>query len=161
MSIVFIALGSNIGDRLENIQKAIETIKQQCTLLSKSSIYETEPWGVKDQPKFLNAVIKIETTLQPLELLDFLLNIEVRMGRNRPKLETRNWKPRWGPRTIDLDILLYNHLELGSDRLTIPHPRIKERAFVLIPLYEICKEKWVKEAIDKLDKKEKDGVHLF
>ena len=155
MPIVFIALGTNLGNRLENIQQAIETIQQQCMILSQSSIYETEPWGVKNQPQFLNAVIRIETKLEPPELLNFLLNIETRMGRNRSK-EQKN-----GPRVIDLDILLYNHLELQSEQLTIPHPRMKERAFVLIPLYEICKENWIKEALLKISDIDKRGVQFL
>jgi len=152
MSTSFICIGTNLGDLLKNIENAISEIAKQCKILSRSSIYETEPWGVTDQPNFLNAVIKVETKLEPLELLDFLLNIEAKLGLDRTK------KQKWGPRIIDLDILLYNKRELQSDRLTIPHPRMKERAFVLIPLYEIHKERWVKEALDKLSEKDKEGV---
>lgn len=152
MPLAFISLGSNIGDRLKNIENALSGISTQCRILANSSIYESEPWGVKDQPKFLNAVIKVETRLEPLELLDFLLNIEARLGRARKK------EIRFGPRAIDLDILVYDGLEIQSERLAIPHPRMKERAFVLIPLYEIAGDKRIKAALDRIGEKEKKGV---
>lgn len=155
MSTAYIALGSNLGNRLETIQKAITEIKTKFPILAQSSIYETEPWGVTDQPPFLNAVIKIETDFEPLQLLIFLLALELCLGRNR------NNEGRWGPRVIDLDILLYDHLELKTEQLTIPHPRMKERAFVLVPLYEINKEEWVKKALDTLSEKDKNGVKIY
>ena len=152
MSIVFLALGSNLGNRLKNIENSISEISKQCKISAKSSIYETEPWGVANQPNFLNAVIKVETKLEPKALLDFLLNIEAKLGRNRAI------EQRWGPRIIDLDILIYDKREIQTEQLTIPHPRMLERAFVLIPLYNVCKEKWVKEALDKLPQQDKDGI---
>ncbi len=154
-AIAYIALGSNLGDRLENIKKAIKEVAKQCRLLAKSSIYETEPKYIENQPIFLNAVIRIETILEPLDLLNFLLSIETKLGLDRKK------KIKFGPRIIDLDILLYEDLEIETDRLTIPHPRMLERAFVIIPLYEICKEKWVKEALDMLPQKDKEEVRKF
>ena len=152
MSTSFICIGTNLGNRLKNIENAISEISKQCKILVKSSIYETEPWGVIDQSNFLNVVIKVETKLEPNALLDFLLNIEAKLGRNRAI------EQRWGPRIIDLDILLYDKREIQTERLIIPHQRIKERAFVLIPLYEIYKEKWIKEALDKLKEEDKKGV---
>ena len=152
MTTVFIALGSNLGDRLKNIENAKTEIEKKCKISAKSSIYETEPWGVTDQPKFLNAVIKMETNLEPNELLDFLLNTESKIGRERTK------EQKWGPRVIDLDILLYGKRKIQSERLKIPHERMEERAFVLIPLYEIHKERLVKAALDKLKEEDKKGV---
>ena len=96
------------------------------TLLESSPVYETEPVGKDDQPWFLNSVALIETSLRPLSLLDFLLGMEKAMGRQR--------KDKWGPRNVDLDILLYNDLIIDSDRLTIPHPQMHKRRFVLLPL---------------------------
>ena len=148
----FICMGTNLGNRLKNIKNAIDEIGKQNGITAKSSIYETEPWGLRDQPKFLNAVVKIETELEPELLLDFLQSIEAKLGRNRIK------EQRWGPRIIDLDILLYDKQEIQSERLTIPHARMKERAFVLIPLYDINKEKWVRQALDKLKEEDKMGV---
>ena len=152
MSIVFIAIGSNLGDRSKNIENAIRQIAKQCRLLAKSYVYETEPKYVENQPKFLNVVIKIETRLEPLDLLNFLWDVETKIGLVRTK------KIKFGPRVIDLDILLYGNIELETENLTIPHPRMLERAFVLIPLYDVCKEKWVKEALDKLPEKDKEEV---
>lgn len=98
-------------------------------VVSTSSIYETDPVGYEDQDKFLNMVIKVNTSLGPFELLDTCLDIEQKLGRKR--------EIKWGPRTIDLDILLYNNENIETENLTVPHPRMKERAFVMIPLMEI------------------------
>ncbi len=152
MTIAFIGLGSNLHDRVGTIKRAISEVAHVLILLAASSIYETEPWGFPDQPKFLNAVIKVETDLDPETLLIFLSNLEASLGR------IREHEIRWGPRVIDLDILLYGDQEVRNEHLVIPHPRIKERAFVLIPLYEIHKEKWVDEALGQLSDKEKAGV---
>ena len=128
--VIYLSLGSNLGDRALNLQNSITSLPPKVQLLAQSSIYETEPWGYVDQPAFLNQVIKANTTLDPLALLAFLKGIEVAIGRH----ETF----RFGPRLIDLDILLYDNLILDSPDLTIPHPRIPERAFVLVPLAEIA-----------------------
>lgn len=101
-----------------------------CRVTAVSSLYGTSPVGVEDQPDFLNAVIEVETALSPDELLDLCASIEREMGRERTI--------RWGPRVIDMDILLYDDLALDSEGLTIPHPRMMERAFVLVPLAEIA-----------------------
>jgi 2-amino-4-hydroxy-6-hydroxymethyldihydropteridine diphosphokinase len=126
----FLALGSNLGNRLANIEIAIDKLEPQVHLTDVSSVYETEPWGVLDQPRYLNCVVSSRTVLQPLELLSKLKSIENEMGR-QPAV-------RYGPRVIDLDILLYDDLVMTSEELTIPHPRMLDRGFVLIPLAEIA-----------------------
>lgn len=129
----FLSLGSNMGDRLEYLSKAIDKIAeiQGCNILNKSRVYETEPWGYENQEAFLNLCISIETSLSPYELLESLQRIELELDRVR--------KIHWGPRTIDIDILLFDDIICEDDKLTIPHPRMRERAFVLIPLYDIEK----------------------
>jgi 2-amino-4-hydroxy-6-hydroxymethyldihydropteridine diphosphokinase len=128
--IVYLSLGTNLGDRLTNLRVAISSLSPAIRPIVTSSIYETEPWGYSDQPPFLNQVIKADTALEPIDLLAQLKGIELTMGRR----ETF----RFGPRLIDLDILFYDDLVLNTPKLTIPHPRISERAFVLIPLAEIA-----------------------
>jgi 2-amino-4-hydroxy-6-hydroxymethyldihydropteridine diphosphokinase len=128
--VIYLSLGSNLGDRLVNLRNAIAFLPPKVQSVVQSSIYETEPWGYSDQPAFLNQIIKAETALDPLDLLAFLKEIELSMGRQ----ETF----RFGPRLIDLDILFYDNLILDTPKLTIPHPRIAERAFVLIPLADIA-----------------------
>ncbi|AIE58606.1 2-amino-4-hydroxy-6-hydroxymethyldihydropteridine diphosphokinase [Bacillus methanolicus] len=127
----FIALGSNIEDRYTYLKKAVLELDSfdEIKVVSTSSIYETDPVGYEDQDKFLNMVIKVNTSLGPFELLDTCLDIEQKLGRKR--------EIKWGPRTIDLDILLYNNENIETENLTVPHPRMKERAFVMIPLMEI------------------------
>jgi 2-amino-4-hydroxy-6-hydroxymethyldihydropteridine diphosphokinase len=133
MATVYIGIGSNLGNRHENCFRAIELLQQNGLLATKqSSMHETEPWGVTDQPAFVNMAIEIETDLDPQKLLSLLKKIEKDMGRQ----ETL----RWGPRIIDLDILLYNAITLNTDALTIPHPLMHEREFVLKPLAEIAKD---------------------
>jgi 2-amino-4-hydroxy-6-hydroxymethyldihydropteridine diphosphokinase len=126
---IYLSLGSNIGDRLANLQSAISLLPPNIQPLTQSSVYETEPWGYTDQPPFLNLVIKANTMLDPFDVLTFVQEIEVSMGRQ----ETF----RFGPRLIDLDILFYDDLVLDTPKLTIPHPRLTQRAFVLVPLAEI------------------------
>jgi len=129
--IAYIGIGSNIGDKVEQCEKAIsEIIKVDChKLLAKSSLFKTRPIGYTSQEWFVNGVIKIETDLEPLDLLRSLKAIEFRLGR----LETF----RWGPRTIDLDILFFDEEEIEMEELQIPHPRLLGRQFVLIPLAEL------------------------
>lgn len=131
MKRVFLGLGSNLGDRYDNLQQAIRLISSnsEINLVNSSSIYETKPFGYLEQPNFLNMVIEIKTTLNANELLKTLLNIEKNLGRIRGK--------RWGPRIIDIDILLYGDDIIDSEELKVPHPYISERLFVLIPLNEI------------------------
>ena len=127
----FIALGSNIGNRYDNITSAIKllTSHPDIKLVNYSSIYETDPVGYEDQDLFLNMVIEIQTVLSAMELLDICLKTELDLGRKR--------KIRWGPRTIDLDILTFNQENIETEKLTVPHPRMVERAFVMAPLVEI------------------------
>lgn len=128
----YLGLGSNIGDRAHQLQQAIRIIDQYqyIDVTSISPIYETEPVGYTDQPQFLNLCIEIETTLNPQELLKRCLETEEALHRVR--------KIRWGPRTLDVDILLYGNEIIEEDNLIIPHPKMTERAFVLIPLNDIA-----------------------
>ncbi|MBP2242612.1 2-amino-4-hydroxy-6-hydroxymethyldihydropteridine diphosphokinase [Cytobacillus eiseniae] len=130
-NLAYIALGSNIGERYEYLQQAIEELHAllEVDVVNTSSIYETDPVGYEDQGPFLNMVILVRTELKPIELLDKCLEIEKTLGRKRDI--------RWGPRTIDLDILMYNQENIKTEKLFVPHPRMHERAFVLIPLLEV------------------------
>lgn len=127
---IFLGLGTNLGDRQANLQMARSDLYPDITILQSSGIYETLPWGFTDQPAFLNQVLEICTQLEPLALLKRLKAIEVQMGRMKTF--------RYGPRLIDLDILFYGDRILDSETLTIPHPHLHERAFVLVPLNEIA-----------------------
>lgn len=127
----YIALGSNLGDRVANCRKAIGLMAGRgIEIVRVSSFYETEPWGVEDQPMFINAAAEARTALEPMELLKTLKAIEDSMGRERTG--------RWGPRTIDLDILFYGEAVLESGALRVPHPDAHLRAFVMAPLAEIA-----------------------
>jgi 2-amino-4-hydroxy-6-hydroxymethyldihydropteridine diphosphokinase len=130
--IVYLSLGSNLGDRVVNLRSAIRLLASKMQVLAESSIYETEPWGYSEQPTFLNMALKASTQLEPHELLSFLKEIEKSMGRK----ETF----RFGPRLIDLDILFYDELILDTPDLTIPHAHLTERAFVIFPMAEIAPE---------------------
>jgi 2-amino-4-hydroxy-6-hydroxymethyldihydropteridine diphosphokinase len=127
---VYLALGTNLGRRLDNLRAALQGLAPTVQLLSASPVYETPPWGYLDQPAFLNQVIHASTALLPLDLLGFLKRMEERLGR-RPSVH-------YGPRLIDLDILLYDDLQIETPALTIPHPRLAERAFVLVPLADLA-----------------------
>ncbi|HLD73743.1 MAG TPA: 2-amino-4-hydroxy-6-hydroxymethyldihydropteridine diphosphokinase [Bdellovibrionota bacterium] len=131
MAIVYISIGSNLGDREKYCQRAIEKVGQLPTtkLLKISSLIETDPVGKTDQPQFINGVIKIETKLSPHELLENLQKIENDLGRVRDE--------KWGPRTIDLDILYYDDLKVKEKNLTLPHPEINNRPFIAKVLAEI------------------------
>jgi 2-amino-4-hydroxy-6-hydroxymethyldihydropteridine diphosphokinase len=128
----FIALGSNIGDREANIKAALELLKQQMKIIKMSNLYETKPMYIERQDWFLNGAARIETELSPKGLLAFLKKIEKKLGR---KPVERN-----GPRIIDLDILFYNSQVICEGNLQIPHPKMEERAFVLVPLSEIASD---------------------
>ena len=128
---VYIGLGSNLGDRERNIREAISHLEGLGRISKSSSIYETEPVGPVSQGWFLNAVVEMETDLEPRELLSRLKDLERRMGR-------LHGGERWGPREIDLDILLYDDIVVEEDDLVIPHPRMGDRRFVLEPLCEIA-----------------------
>src|SRR5690349_17717282 len=127
---VIIALGTNIGDRLENLRAAQAAFSLKINIKASSAVYETEPWGYADQPAFLNMVVRAETDLPPTELLAHLKQLEQLLGRT-PTFPN-------GPRLIDLDILFYDDLVIATPPLVVPHPRLHERAFVLVPLAEIA-----------------------
>ena len=126
MTLAYVGLGSNLGDRQALIRRAAELIGAR----RLSSLLETEPWGYADQPKFLNAAAEVETPLTPRQLLVHLLDVERRLGRERIG-------PRWGPRRIDLDLLLFGDESIEEPDLVVPHPRLTEREFALRPLAEL------------------------
>lgn len=130
MAEVYLSLGSNLGDREGNIRQALGLLGEWVRIERVSSLYETEPMYLKEQPWFLNLVCTGETELSPQALLDFIGQVEKRLGRVRGE--------HYGPRTIDIDILLYDALVLDTPSLQLPHPRLAERAFVLVPLEEIA-----------------------
>lgn len=129
---IYLALGTNLGDRAANLKQAIAAMPPQITVKAKSSVYETPPWGYEEQPKFLNQVLKAKTYLDPDTLLKHLKRLEVALGRKESFTN--------GPRLIDMDILFYDDLIVNTPTLTIPHPRLHERAFVLMPLMDISPE---------------------
>jgi 2-amino-4-hydroxy-6-hydroxymethyldihydropteridine diphosphokinase len=160
MNTAYISLGSNMGDRANFLKTALETLVSAypIELVNVSSIYETDPVGYTDQDLFLNMVAQIHTGLSPFELLDACSETETRLGRKR--------EIHWGPRTIDLDILLFNEENIITERLVIPHPRMFERSFVIIPLLEISPEtklpslnKTLSEVTDELS--DKEGVRIW
>ena len=137
MADVLIALGGNVGDVRATFQKAIANIcgMTQGVLKARSSDYSTPPWGDEQQAPFINACIEIETALDPHALLFTLHKIEARFGRDRAR------ETRWGPRTLDLDLIAYDDVSMQTPELTLPHPRLFERAFVLVPLAEIAPDR--------------------
>jgi 2-amino-4-hydroxy-6-hydroxymethyldihydropteridine diphosphokinase len=130
VTLAYVGLGSNLGDREAILLRAADAIDA----VRLSPVIETEPWGYADQPRFLNAVAELETELSPRELLEFLLDVERRLGRTREG-------PRYGPRTIDLDLLLYGDEVIDEPGLQVPHPRLEERRFVLEPLAALVPER--------------------
>lgn len=137
MACALIALGGNVGDVRTTFQKAIAHIcgMAQAALIARSSDYATPPWGDEDQDPFINACIAIETGLDPHALLFVLQKVEQKFGRTRQK------DRRWGPRTLDLDLIAYDDVTLATPDLTVPHPRLFDRAFVLVPLAEIVPDR--------------------
>ncbi|MHC2463817.1 2-amino-4-hydroxy-6-hydroxymethyldihydropteridine diphosphokinase [Bradyrhizobium embrapense] len=137
MASVLIALGGNVGDVRSTFRKAIANIcgMAQAALLARSSDYSTPPWGEAQQDSFINACIEIDTSLNPHALLFTLHKIESKFGRDRKN------EQRWGPRTLDLDLIAYDDVALDKPELTLPHPRWFERAFVLVPLAEIVPDR--------------------
>ena len=127
--LAYVGIGTNAGDRGENLSRALCELRSVGTLLARSSTYRTAPWGPIDQAEFFNAVVSLETELSPHDLLDALHFIERRLGRTAGE--------RWGPRIIDLDLLLYDDLTIADERLQVPHEHLAERAFVLVPLAEL------------------------
>lgn len=156
-TLVYLALGTNLGDRLVNLQAVISALPPTVQPLSCSAVYETEPWGYTDQPAFLNQVLSGETHLSPKNLLVRLKTLETSLGRKQSF--------HYGPRKIDIDILFYDDLVLETAALTIPHPRLHQRAFVLVPLADIAPDlrhprlgKTVRELLAETDQ---TGVKLF
>ena len=160
MNIVYLSIGTNIGDRLKNLQQAVRYLMETSAVevVAISSIYETAAVGYTEQADFLNIAVKVETALNPFEMLTVCQHIEQQLGRVR--------EFRWGPRVIDLDILLYNQENIEANHLNIPHKRMFERAFVLVPLAEITPEpsnlllRKVHQAVGSFDCK-KEGVILW
>lgn len=130
MQNIFLGLGSNLGDRSVYLEKALKEMEPEVRVLRRSAIYETTPWGFEDQEDFLNMVVEAESELAPLDLLKKLKETEKRVGR---QATFRN-----GPREIDIDILLYGEIEFVEGGLLIPHPRLHERAFMLVPLADLA-----------------------
>lgn len=129
---VFLALGTNLGERAENLHAAIHALEPEVEVIKCSPVYETPPWGFEDQPKFLNQVVEAETDLNPGELLEFLKGIEKMIGREKTF--------RYGPRLIDIDIIFFDQLVIDSPPLVIPHAHMAERGFVLLPLADLAPE---------------------
>ncbi|MCM3227640.1 2-amino-4-hydroxy-6-hydroxymethyldihydropteridine diphosphokinase [Terribacillus saccharophilus] len=160
MKQAWIALGSNIAPRETYLQQAIQMLSEheEIKLNQVSTVYETEPVGYENQDQFLNLVAEVETSLDPMELLRICQKIEQDLGRKRII--------RWGPRTVDLDILLYSTENMNVEELILPHPRMHERAFVLVPLAEIApelllKDKRVQEWLDTLPAQDVQGVRSW
>jgi 2-amino-4-hydroxy-6-hydroxymethyldihydropteridine diphosphokinase len=159
MTSAYVGLGSNVGDREANLRQAVEWLRKAdgVDIIRVSSIYETAPVGYLEQPDFLNAVVEIKTTLSPPELLAVTKSIEREQQRVR--------QVRWGPRTIDLDILLYGDAEVEEDNLRLPHPEVGNRAFVLVPLAEIAPSKRLPSGLTVAnllaDLGEIEGVKLY
>lgn len=150
MHTVYLALGTNLGNRQANLKAAREALSPQMSIKAKSHVYETPPWGYADQADFLNQALKVETYLEPEALLKHLKRLEVALGRV-PSIQN-------GPRLIDIDILFYDDLVMDTPGLVIPHPRLHERNFVLVPLNDIAPDlvhpefkKTVQELLSNID----------
>ncbi|MBU8908458.1 2-amino-4-hydroxy-6-hydroxymethyldihydropteridine diphosphokinase [Desertibacillus haloalkaliphilus] len=157
---VYLALGSNVGDRANHLREGMRQLEtdEDIVIIATSSIYETEPVGYVDQDRFLNMVIEIKTSYRPQQLLEITQRIERESGRS--------YQIHWGPRTLDLDILLFNNENIKMDNLCIPHPRMTERAFVIVPLKEINPTLFIEsenKTIDAIEKElvDKEGVTLW
>jgi 2-amino-4-hydroxy-6-hydroxymethyldihydropteridine diphosphokinase len=160
LNTAYLSVGSNMGDREGLLKRAIDLLHEFPEMLIEkiSSIYETDPVGFTDQPLFLNLAIKLKTTLSPQALLSKMQEVESKLDRKRIQ--------KWGPRTIDLDILLYNSVSIQTDMLEIPHPRMLERAFVLIPLSEIASDDVYPDQTISLhqvlcEQRDKEGVRIW
>lgn len=157
MAVSYLGIGSNLNDRESNCIGALEILEEKgLKVTGRSFLYETEPWGVTDQPMFINMVAEVQTALEPRQLLDLLKRTEREMGRERAG--------HWGPRVIDLDILLYGDMIIDEPDLTIPHPHFHEREFVLVPFADIAPDrihpilgKTVKELLAVLNEQQGDG----
>jgi 2-amino-4-hydroxy-6-hydroxymethyldihydropteridine diphosphokinase len=156
MASALIALGGNVGDVRARFDAAVDAICRQApaTLMARSADYETPPWGGVAQPSFINACIAIETERDPRTLLATLHAIERTFGRDRAQ------ETRWGPRTLDLDLIAYDDLTLDTPELTLPHPRLFERAFVLVPLADIAPDRVIagRSVREALSRVSQDGI---
>lgn len=154
---IILGLGGNIGDPVTSMATVIETFKndERFVLNSVSRLYKTPPWGNLDQPDFYNACLSVASSMAPEELLDYCLDVE--RGLKRERIE------RWGPRTIDIDILLFDNLNIQTERLTVPHPRMHERAFVLLPLADLGHDRKLagKSISYWLERADKDGIEII
>jgi len=130
MATAYLLLGSNLGDRATILREAVHHLATAGTIAATSGLYETAAWGLEEQPAFLNQAVQMQTLLSAEDLLEACLHIEQLAGRER--------QIRWGARTLDVDILLYGHLVVDNPRLQVPHPRLPERRFTLVPLAEIA-----------------------
>ena len=160
MNKAYLGLGTNMGDREEYLNSAVKLIdnNENIKVVNKSKIYETKAWGYTDQADFLNMCIEVETSLNEYNLLEACQEVELKLNRERII--------RWGPRTIDVDILFFNDIILDNENLYIPHPRISERAFVLIPLIDlnenlVIKGKVISEYLNSLTNEERDEVKEY
>lgn len=152
MADALIALGGNVGDVRATFDRAVEMLCDGTAirLLARSSDYRTPPWGVADQPPFINACLRVATTLSPHDLLAHARRVETSLGRDRSA------EKRWGPRTIDIDLIAYDDAAIADPELELPHPRLFERAFVLVPLAEIAADRviagtGIRDALGRLD----------
>src|SRR5687767_6059202 len=136
----YFLLGANVGDRAATLAHALDLLEAQCGALTRSALYETPPWGDVDQPPFLNVAARAQTRIAPLTLLRLCKLIEAQLGRTPTH--------QWGPREIDVDLLAYGRVSLTTPDLTLPHPRLHERAFALVPLAEIAPE-WRHPLLDR------------
>ncbi|MEW5829037.1 MAG: 2-amino-4-hydroxy-6-hydroxymethyldihydropteridine diphosphokinase [Chloroflexota bacterium] len=154
---VYLALGTNLGERLANLRAAVAALSPEVRVVAESPVYETPPWGYADQPAFLNMAVEAETDLGPGALLDHLKRLETELGR----VESF----RYGPRRIDLDILFYDDLVLDTPPLVVPHPRLHERAFVLVPLADLAPELvhpvLKRRVLELLSDVDTTGIHPF
>jgi len=156
MNTAYLSLGSNEGNRIQWMEQALDMLSTNCgEIIKKSSIYETAAWGLGDQPDFLNMAVKITTNQTPEKLLAEIHIIEQRLGRQR--------EVKWGQRTLDIDILLYNNEHTNSPELTIPHPYLQDRLFTLVPLAEIAPDyvhPIFKKTITQLQEECKDKLEV-
>lgn len=154
---VYLALGTNLGDRLANLRAARLALAPAVQVEACSPVYMTQPWGFLEQPNFLNQALKGSTLLEPLDLLVFLKQLERDLGRVE--------SARYGPRLIDLDILFYDDLVLQEGSLTVPHPRLHERAFVLVPLNDLdpgLRHPWLHQTVQEmLDQVDRGGIWRY
>lgn len=157
MNKAYLGIGTNMGDRFDNLSSACRILRESDYIyeVKESKLYETKPWGYAEQADFLNICVEIETEFEPYELLEYCQKIEQDLNRERII--------HWGPRTIDVDVLFFNDVISTDDKLTIPHPRIQDRAFVLIPLMDLNEEllingKSIKEYLYLLSAEEREEV---